>query len=326
VPRRARVQYENAFYHVMNRGRGRRWIFHGDEYYEAFLMTLEEAHERYEAKIHAYCLMGNHYHLLVETPLANLDRVMRHINGVYTQRYNRRKRTDGPLFRGRYKSILVDESAYLIQVVRYIHRNPIEVKGAKTDVLESYRWSSYLAYIGRESSPSWLYKEKTYRTLGAKDPCVGYRQFVLEGLDERTKEFYASEVLLGIFGDKAYRESIYEEQERLTVVTDVESMIMSPIELDEIVDAVAEIFRVDVDVIVKKQKGRRIENNSRRLAIYCAKRLGSYSQRTVAEYFGLSHPGSVSSTVRSIEKQVACGMLDNELEEVRKRLNIVKLT
>ena len=326
MPRRARVQYENAFYHVMNRGRGRHWIFHGDEYYETFLLTLEEAHERFEAKIHAYCLMGNHYHLLVETPHANLDRVMRHINGVYTQRYNRRKSTDGPLFRGRYKSILVDESSYLLQVGRYIHLNPREVKGAKPDVLESYRWSSYLAYIGRESPPSWLCREKMYRTLGAKDPCVGYRQFVLEGLDERTREFYGSEYLLGIFGDKAYRESIYEEREQLAVVTDVEALIMPPIELDEIVDAVAEIFRVDVDVIVKKQKGRRIENSTRRFAIYCAKRLGRYSQRAVAEYFGLNHPGSVSSTVRSIEKQVGCGMLDNELEEVRKRLKIVKLT
>ena len=117
----------------MNRGRGRRWIFHGDAYYEAFLGTLEEAHDRHDARIHAYCLMGNHYHLLIETPLANLDRIMRHINGLYTQRYNRLKRTDGPLFRGRYKSILVDETAYLLQVSRYIHRNPIEVKGAPSD-------------------------------------------------------------------------------------------------------------------------------------------------------------------------------------------------
>ena len=121
MPRAPRIQYENAFYHVMNRGRGRRWVFHGDKYYEAFLACLEESHDRFDARIHAYCLMGNHYHLLVETPLANLDRIMRHINGVYTQRYNRLKRTDGPLFRGRYKAVLVDEDAYLLEVSRYIH-------------------------------------------------------------------------------------------------------------------------------------------------------------------------------------------------------------
>ena len=74
MPRPARIQYENAFYHVMNRGRGRRWVFHDERYYEAFLKTLEESHVRFDTRIHAYCLIGNHYHLLLETPLANLDR------------------------------------------------------------------------------------------------------------------------------------------------------------------------------------------------------------------------------------------------------------
>ena len=91
MPRAARIQYENAFYHVMNRGRGRKWIFHGEAYYEAYLKTLEESYDRYDARIHAFCLMGNHYHLLIETPLANLDRIMRDINGLYTQRYNRKR-------------------------------------------------------------------------------------------------------------------------------------------------------------------------------------------------------------------------------------------
>ena len=98
-----RIEYEHAFYHVMNRGKGRQDIFCGDGYFQAFLDTVGEAGDRFNAIIHCYCLMSNHYHLLVETPHANLGRIMRHINGVYTQRYNRMKKTDGPLFRGRYK-------------------------------------------------------------------------------------------------------------------------------------------------------------------------------------------------------------------------------
>ena len=179
MPRPPRIQYENAFYHVMNRGRGRRWIFHSKAYYEAFLQTLEESHDRFDAIFHAYCLMGNHYHLLVETPQANLDRIMRHINGVYTQRYNRLKRTDGPLFRGRYKSILIDADAYLLQVGRYIHRNPLEIKGGAKDVLEVYQWSSYLAYVNRGLTPGWLTREQTYRTLGGKSPSANYRACLL---------------------------------------------------------------------------------------------------------------------------------------------------
>ena len=202
MPRPARIQYENAFYHVMNRGRGRRWVFHGERYYEAFLKTLEESHDCFDARIHAYCLMGNHYHLPLETPLANLDRIMRHINGVYTQRYNLLKRTDGPLFRGRYKSVLIDESAHLLQVSRYIHRNPAEVKGAKDDVLDAYVWSSYRAFINKAKVPDWLAREKTYQVLGGKNPYEKYHSFVLNGNDSHTKQFYSGSCVTGVFGGR----------------------------------------------------------------------------------------------------------------------------
>ena len=149
MPRPLRLEFEDAFYHVMSRARGRQTVFHSPEYYHAFLDCMAQARERFAAEIHAYCLMGNHYHLLIKTPLANLSRVMRHINGVYTQRYNRLKHTDGPLFRGRYKAIVVDADAYLLQVTRYIHRNPIETKSPLVKSLEHYPWSSYLAYLGK---------------------------------------------------------------------------------------------------------------------------------------------------------------------------------
>ena len=88
MPRPIRIEYENAYYHVMNRGRGRQKIFHDSTYYEAFLDTLLEAHNRFGIEIQCYCLMSNHYHLLIKTPRGNLGRAMRHINGVYTQRHN----------------------------------------------------------------------------------------------------------------------------------------------------------------------------------------------------------------------------------------------
>ncbi len=113
MSRPLRIEYENACYHVMNRGRGRKAVFHDERYYTAFYQCLSEAHQRFGLQIQAYCLMGNHYHLLVRTPRGNLSRAMRHVNGLYTQRYNRLKHTDGPLFRGRYKAILIDASAYL---------------------------------------------------------------------------------------------------------------------------------------------------------------------------------------------------------------------
>ena len=129
----------------MNRGRGRQWIFPDTLYYQGFLQCLDEAHRRFGIEVHAYCLLGNHYHLLLKTPRGNLGRAMRHFDGVYTQRHNRWKRTEGSLFRGRYKAIVIDASRYLLQVSRYIHRNPVELKKPLVRDLSSYHWSSYAA-------------------------------------------------------------------------------------------------------------------------------------------------------------------------------------
>ena len=118
MARPLRIEYPGAWYHVMNRGAGRKKIFNATPHYELFLTLLEEVSERFGAEIHAYCLMGNHYHLLLHTPEGNLQRSMRHLNGVYTQRYNRMRGTDGPLFRGRYKAIVVDADHYLLHLSR----------------------------------------------------------------------------------------------------------------------------------------------------------------------------------------------------------------
>ena len=141
-----RVEYEGAYYHVMSRGQGRQNVYHGERYYEYFLDCLEQAHKRFALEVHAYCLMSNHYHLLVRTPRGNLSRCMRHINGVYTQHHNFLKRTDGTLFRGRYKAINIEASSYLLEVSRYIHRNPVEMSKPLVKEFEQYRWSSYPAY------------------------------------------------------------------------------------------------------------------------------------------------------------------------------------
>ena len=125
MSRPLRIQYPDAWYHVMNRGRRGEEIFTDDKDYAAFIDLLKEINDDYKVKVSAYCLMSNHYHLLVQTPDSNISRAMRHLNGVYTQRYNRIHHSDGPLFRGRYKAILVEADSYLLELLRYIHRNPL---------------------------------------------------------------------------------------------------------------------------------------------------------------------------------------------------------
>jgi len=114
---------------VINRGRSHQDIFHEEKDYQSFLNTLAEAHKRFGLQIQSYCcLMQNHYHLLIKMPEGNLGRAMQHINGLYTQRYNRMRKTDGPLFRGRYKAILVEEDSYQLQLSRYSVRIDIEIR------------------------------------------------------------------------------------------------------------------------------------------------------------------------------------------------------
>ena len=153
----------------MSHSRARQKIFHDPRYYQVFLETLAEAHQRFRGIIHAYCLMGNHYHLLIETPNANLSRIMRHINGVYTQRYNRLEKSDGPLFKGRYKAVLVDRDSYLLPLSRYIHRNPVDLKRPLVAAPEQFPWSSCSAYINKAKSPAWLERETLYTLLGIKN-------------------------------------------------------------------------------------------------------------------------------------------------------------
>jgi REP element-mobilizing transposase RayT len=205
MPRPLRIEYEDAYYHVMNRGRGRKAIFHGDAYYNAFLETLKEAHQRFTLQILCYCLMGNHYHLLVKTPEANLGRAMRHINGLYTQRYNRLRKMDGPLFRGRYKAILVEEDSYQLQLSRYIHRNPIEA--GLVDQLEGYPWSSYPYYVSKMSPPDWLYQDEIYDQLSLKSRHrEKYRAFVEMGVDEQIAAFYGKGNQVPYLGSDAFRD------------------------------------------------------------------------------------------------------------------------
>lgn len=127
MPRALRIEFENAHYHVMHRSVAGRSIFSSSECYQAFLDILGEVCFRYGFVVHAYCLLNKQYHLLINTPKGNLSRVMRHINGVYTQRYNRLNSTEGPLFKGRFKAVLVEHGPAVFKLSKYIHCRPMTI-------------------------------------------------------------------------------------------------------------------------------------------------------------------------------------------------------
>lgn len=205
--RAPRLDFAGAWQHVMNRGAGHRTIFASDHDRRSFLALLGQVHERFAIQVHAYCLMDDHYHLLVHTPTANLSLAMRQLGGVHTQRFNHHNGTDGPLFRGRFKSIVIDAENYLLAVSRYIHRNPVEA-----DIVANvgdYQWSSYGAYVGTHPCPPWLYRGPTMGGLGGKSAHAVYRDFVeTRAPDENPNRLYSPRLDPQILGSREFIRSI----------------------------------------------------------------------------------------------------------------------
>ena len=166
MARKLRVEYPGAIYHLMNRGDRRESIFKDDEDRQRFLGTLGEACVKTGWQVHAYCLMSNHFHLVIETPQANLVRGMKWLLGVYTSRFNRRHKLFGHLFSGRYKSLIVggSGSGYLKTVCDYVHLNPVRARLiGEVQRLETYRWSSYPLYLRVPSRrPPWLRTDRLF--------------------------------------------------------------------------------------------------------------------------------------------------------------------
>ena len=213
MPRQLRLEYSGAIYHVLNRGDRREDIFRDEEDREKFLATLSEACTKTEWEVQAYCLMRNHFHLVIETPQPNLVAGMKWLLGVYTKRFNLRHKECGHLFAGRYQALIVEGSGngYLRTVCDYVHLNPVRAKLLRQDApLETFRWSSYAAYLqpaGRR--PAWL---RVARVLGEhgipKDSAAGRREFARQMEARRRAEVGAEGKALSrgwCLGSEAFR-------------------------------------------------------------------------------------------------------------------------
>jgi len=180
MPRKARVEFPGAVYHLLDRGDRQEAIFHDDADREQFLATLGQTCERTGWRVHAFVLMTNHYHLLVETPQPNLVAGMRWFQTTYTVRFNRRHRLSGHLFQGRYKSVVVDpeERGYSATLSDYIHLNPVRARMISLQQrLFDYRWSSYPFYAAKAGRPAWFEPERVLGEVGLEDTVFGRRHY-----------------------------------------------------------------------------------------------------------------------------------------------------
>ena len=178
MPRPLRVQYPGAIYHVLSRGVEKNNIFYDRQDYEIFIYGLEKFCAKFSTLIHSYCLMHNHFHLLLETKNANLSKFMQRILGDYAMYFNYKYSRVGHLFQGRYKSFLVNTELYLLTLSRYIHLNPCEA--GIVNKPEQYEWSSMMYHLFKKDAKRYL--EKSLVMSYFSDP-KKYHQFVLSGLN-----------------------------------------------------------------------------------------------------------------------------------------------
>lgn len=319
MSRPLRIQYENAVYHVMNRGLGRQRIFLFDDDYGMFIEALKETSLLFGIRVIAYALMPNHYHLLIQTPRANLSRAMRHLNGVYTQRFNKVHKTDGPLFRGRFKSILVQEDEYLTYLIRYIHLNPVQAN--LTDDLLRYPHTSHKAYLGgkdlivKDKGP-WLYVNLglSFFSHKPKEALRQYLFFIRDGIDPKTKAFYKHKKQNPIFGDPDFIDRIKEQYlshgQTLTSEIPDHRVLHAPGIAKTIIQATTKDFKVAEDVLFQSKRGQ--TNLPRLVAISLTWELSGYKLSQIAELFKLN---SYKNTAMSVYRMKSTLQKDSNLNK-----------
>ena len=318
MSRPLRIEYPGAWYHVMSRGRRGEAIFSSQTDYEMFLILLQEASQLWGVRVSAYCLMTNHYHILLQTPLGNLSRFMRHLNGVYTQRYNSIYGYDGQLFRGRFKSILVEEDSYLLELVRYIHRNPLRASVVKQ--LKDYEWCSHVAYLKPyQKETDWLHTETIVKMLSKADSHQSYRDFVgVEDSDNITGIFDSKRwpAILGGEGFISWVKGAFFEKKRNREVPDSFQLAT---ERKQILEAVCLHYGVVEKEVLTGRRGK--ENEPRNVAMYLCRILRNDTLIDLGHEFGMSGYSSAGSAVeRVVKKMPKSQALVRHIEEIKELL------
>jgi putative transposase len=302
MSRQLRIEYPDAWYHVMNRGRRREETFKDKTDYKQFIEILKETSQVYKFRVASYCLMSNHYHLLVQTPKANLSRCMRHVDGVYTQRFNRRYDIDGPLFRGRYKSTIVEADNYLLPLIRYIHRNPVRAGLVKNP--KDYEWSSHRVYLTKTKPDTWIYKDFILSIL-SNNPAGSLRAYkrlislpdggntfgILE--NDKWPSFLGSKDFICWIKDKYHLSKRDDEVPQSKALTPDMQLIQ---------DVVAKFYGIQIEELLSSRRGTL--NEPRNIAIYLTRHLRGDSLKEIARDFRINKYSSVSSVIERTKREI----------------------
>ena len=286
MARPLRIEYPGAVYHLTSRGNARNDIYCDQQDRNNYLDILTEVVKRYNWLCHAYCMMDNHYHLLVETPEANLSSGMRQLNGIYTQRYNKRHKQVGHVFQGRYKAILVDKDNYLLELCRYIVLNPVRAK--LVEAPEHWQWGSYRATAGLIKPPEFLTVDWILGMFGPNRRTAQnqYQRFVREGMGGKPPwDDLKGQVFLGGAGFVKQLKDLLQEKENIKEISRSQRYVGRPL--------LEEIF-ADVNELTRGAKNEKI---------YAAHVNYGYTLKEIADLLGI-HYATVSRAVRKVEREM----------------------
>lgn len=312
MARKPRIEYPSAFFHIIVRGNNREKVFRDDADYVRYLEKLLYFSREGDITLYAYCFMPNHIHLLLEMGTISLSKVLQRFHTWYTQYFNRRHDRVGHLFQGRYKAIVCDKDAYLLELVRYIHLNP--VRAGLVDNLEDYPWSSHRIYSGADKSgvidPSFVLVQFS------NDPSTArkfYKSFVTEGTAQGRREDLYKVSDQRILGNEAFykRVSHYQGGEEGEFV----GVSIVHFELDELKEIMEKAMGVESGFL---RSGDRFGAWMRRIFCYIARTYGAHKGKDVAAYIGKDQ-ATVTQAVRFVEN-----LLDGGNQKAINAINCVR--
>jgi REP-associated tyrosine transposase len=325
MARPLRVEFEDAIYHLCTRGNARQRIFWDDRDRGRFVELLAESARRFDVSIFCFVLMGNHVHLVAQTHRPNLSRWMHWLAVAYTVFFNRRHRTGGHLFQGRYKSFLVQEGDYLLGLSRYIHLNPVRgmslgrgTPGGRRKRLRAYRWSSYPGYAGLKTPYPFVDEEMVLGELGGarKGERLRYRRFVEEGLVREVESPFAAVRWQAVLGSESFVQKLRDRLKGLhRHRREIPSLrrIGEGVRTEEVLEKVAKKFKVKSNRLLRKGE-RGLE--ARNVAMWMIWESGTKSLREIGELFGGLDYAAVAQRIRRTRSAHGVRTTSNLLKEM----------
>jgi len=319
MARPLRIQYRGALYHILSRGNEKKNIFLDNGDYEKFIQILAMLPKRFGVVIYGYVLMSNHYHLLVETPEANIVRAIHLLNTVYAVYFNDKYERAGHLFQGRYVAFLIEKEEYLLAVSRYIHLNPVRAGIVAAGAAEDYEWSSCSDYVMRFKKHRWLNREWILSQFDSRENSALklYRKFIGESEGRQDNPFDNLKSGM-VIGSERFLACL---RKKIGAINDREipnkRELNNALPLEAIIAAVADEFNVMPSEI---KSPRRRSNSARGVCLYLIRRLMGLPNNEIGNMFGIGYSGVSQAALRIKKEAEKDGELKERLERIEQKI------